>query len=67
MAEKEFSKQWDPTFGFSVKEARELKRNVDSVHCVDNPTSQWNPAEIINDKSKKTGYKVVIRKKTAEG
>lgn len=60
MYTSEFSKHWNENNGFTMEEAIRKKEKVDEAHRVYTAASQWKPAEIIPDPSKKNGYKVVI-------
>lgn len=63
MYTSEFSKRWDKNNGFTMKEALLKKQSVDEAHKVGSANSKWNPAEIVPDTSRKSGYKVVISAK----
>ena len=46
-----------------MEEAMKKKEAVDEAHGVGTPTSKWNPAKIVPDPSRKSGYKVIISTK----
>ena len=60
MYTSEFTKHWDTTNGFTMQEALSKKAKVDEAHNIGSPASKWNPAEIVRDDQKASGYKVVI-------
>ena len=61
MYTSEFSKHWDDVNGYTMEEAMKKKEAVDEAHGVGTPTSKWNPAKIVPDPSRKSGYKVIIK------
>lgn len=63
MYTSEFRKHWDDDKGFTMEEAMMKKAAVDDAHGVGTPTSKWNPAEIVPDTGRKSGFKVVISTK----
>lgn len=63
MYTSEFTKRWDPKNGFTQQEAVVKKQKVDEAHGVGTPKSKWNPATIVLDPNKESGFKVVITSK----
>lgn len=64
MYTSEFTKHWDSENGFTYEEALQKKKAVDEAHGVGiNPSSCWQPAQVVLDPIKNNGYKVIISSK----
>lgn len=63
MSTDEFTKRWDNVNGFTIQEAEEKQAKVNAAYGVGTSRSKWNPAEIVQDGNKRSGFKVVITTK----
>lgn len=53
----------NPDKGYTYQEALVKRSKVNDTYGVSFPRSKWNGAIIEKDPSKKTGYRVVIKRK----
>lgn len=59
-----FAKHYgNPDEGYTYQEALVKRSKVNDAYGVGSPNSKWNGADIELDPNKKTGYRVVIKRK----